>query len=264
VRPRRSPQTRLLGAFSMSSDLQGFLDALGARLRAAREGAGQSVTETARAAGVSRRYLTEAEAGRANPSILVLARLSEALGLRLPDLVDVPWSHRRSERVALIGLRGAGKSTVGRLLAREVEAPFVELDQRVESLAGLGLGEIFTVHGVDAFHRYEAAALEEVLAEGERAVLAVGGSIVDRDETYRRLRSTCWTVWLRAEPEEHYRRVLEQGDRRPMRDRPRAMDELRAILERRRPAYERADLVVDTDGRAPEEVAHTILAALVA
>jgi len=235
-----------------------FLKELGHRLREARRARARSLADVAREAGVSRRYLTEAEAGRANPSAVVLARLSLALGTPLRELLDVPLRARSGERLALVGLRGAGKSTVGRRLARELEAPFVELDQRVEALAGLDLGAVFELQGADAFHRFEAEALEEVLAEGDRLVLAVGGSIVEAPATFDRLRGACRTVWLRAEPADHYRRVLEQGDARPMRDRPRAMEELEALLRTREPDYAQCELTVDTSALELDEVVRRI------
>lgn len=243
----------------MASTEQAFLARLGARLRSLRVRQGSSLTEVARAAGVSRRYLTEAEAGRANPSALVLARLAEALGVSPADLLALAPVRGR-ERIALVGLRGAGKSTVGKCLARRLEVPFVELDQRVEELAGLSLAQLFDMDGAEVFRRFEAEALERVLSEGERLVLATGGSLVTSATTFARLRDTCLTVWLRAEPEEHHRRVLRQGDLRPMRERPRAMEELRAILARREPLYARCALTVDTAGRTPEEIVERILA----
>lgn len=240
---------------------QGFLVDLGARLRALREDRGLSLSELARSAGVSRRYLTEAEAGRANPSILVLVRLATALGASPAALVDSP-ARSPGERIALVGLRGAGKSTVGRLVAQALEVPFVELDSRVEELAGLSLTELFDLQGPEVFRRHEAEALERVLAEGERLVLAASGSIVESMKTFERLRATCRTVWLRAEPDEHFQRVLLQGDRRPMRARPRAMEELRAILRAREPLYARCEITVATSRRSPAEVAGAVLAAL--
>jgi len=239
-------------------DSQGFLRVLGTRLRAARKASGQTAAFVAREAGISRRFLTEAEAGRANPSILKLARLSEVLGLSLGELCDLPLEPR-VERIALVGLRGAGKSTVGRRLALEREAAFVELDRRVEELAGLSLGEIFQLHGPDVFHRWEGEALEAVLAEGERSVIAAGGSIVDSPENFARLCETCHTVWLTAEPEEHFARVVQQGDRRPMDGHPRAMEELRTILSRRAPYYARCQLHLATTDKDVETITAEIL-----
>lgn len=239
---------------------QGILEELGGRLRALREASGRTLAETARQAGISRRYLTEAEAGRANPSLLVLARLADALGVELAGLLERARASA-SERIALVGLRGAGKSTVGRILARELEVPFLELDRRVEELAGLSLAEIFELHGPGAFRRLELEALERVLAEGGRIVIATSGSIVESSESFARLCATCRTVWLAADPEEHFQRVLAQGDRRPMRERPRAMEELRALLAAREAAYGRCALAVRTSGKSPEKVAREILSA---
>lgn len=243
-------------------DGQGLIRAIGRRLRRTREEAGLSLSAVARDASVSRRYLTETEAGRANPSILVLARLAVALGCPLASLVDLPLRARPSERVALIGLRGAGKSTIGRALALELEVPFVELDERVERIAGLSLAEIFDLHGTAAYRRFEAEALEEVLAEGERVVVATGGSIVNSGDSYARLLETCRGVWLRADPEQHYARVLAQGDHRPMANRPRAMEELHSLLRTREALYRRAEIEVDTTELAPPAVVAAILGAL--
>lgn len=246
----------------MSRSHHGLLAACGARLREAREARGLALAALARETGLSRRYLTEAEAGRANPSLLVLAKLAQALHLRLPELLELPAFGAARTRIALVGLRGAGKSSVARLLAPRLDAACVELDQRVEALAGLSLAEIFALQGEAHFHRLEAEALEAVLAEGERLVLATGGSIVASAETFARLRASCRTVWLQASPEEHYERVLAQGDRRPMARRPRAMDELRALLARREPLYRQCSLTIDTSGKSAHEVARELERAL--
>jgi XRE family aerobic/anaerobic benzoate catabolism transcriptional regulator len=237
---------------------QGFRSRLGAVLKACRDASGLSLSELARRAGVSRRYLTEAEAGRANVTVALLQRIAGPLGT-LPSRLLAAAEEQRSERIALLGLRGAGKSSVGRELARLLEVPLVELDQRVEECAGLSLAELFELHGPEAFRRFEAEALERVLAEGERLVLATGGSLVTHARTFERLRETCRTVWLRAEPEEHFQRVLGQGDRRPMRARPGAMGELRAILAEREPLYARAEVSVVTSGKRPPELALEVL-----
>jgi XRE family aerobic/anaerobic benzoate catabolism transcriptional regulator len=233
---------------------QAFLERLGGRVRALREEAGITVTDLARRSGLSRRFVTETEAGRANPSVASLVRLAEALGESPAGLLPGTLE-RRSERVALLGLRGAGKSTVGAALALALEVPFVELDRRVEERAGLELGELFDLHGPEGFRRHEAEALEQVLSEGDRMVIATGGSLVTHARTFERLRATCRTVWLQAEPEEHFARVvLAQGDRRPIEARPRAMEELRAILAAREPLYASCELTLSTSGKSPEAV----------
>ena len=241
------------------SNRKSILADLGRRLREARISAGLSLTELAERAGVSRRYATDAEAGRANLSVLKLHDLARAVGIPLGGLLATPLGSRHSERVALLGLRGAGKSTLGRALALALEVPFVELDQRVEALAGTSLAEIFSMHGEERFHVLEREALEDVLAEGERIVIAAGGSIVGSPETFARLRETCRTVWLRAEPEEHYQRVLDQGDRRPMANHPRAMAELRSILAEREPLYAQCEIEVATSRRSVEGVLAEVL-----
>ena len=232
---------------------QALLLELGRRLRSARESAELSVSQLARDAGLSRRHVTGTEAGRANPSILKLAQLAAALRIPLGDLCDL-GGVARGERLALVGLRGAGKTSVGRALARQLEAPFVELDQRVERLAGVPLAELFDLQGQDAYHAYEAEALEALLAEGQRVVIATGGSIVSAEANYDRLRETCNTLWLRALPENHLQRVMGQGDQRPMRGHPRALEELRAILAHREPLYQLCDHTIETSSASLDEV----------
>ncbi len=210
------------------------------------------MSDLARKAEVSRRHVTEAEAGRANLSVAKVWDLARALDVPLRELFD--FDPVLQGRVALVGLRGAGKSTVGRKLALAREAPFVELDQRVEELAGLPLASIFEMHGSDGFKRLEAEALEKVLAEGGSLVLATGGSIVTSPATFARLRQTCHTVWLKARPEDHFARVAAQGDQRPMLGRPRALDELNALLRARVGDYSRCEITIDTSEATVEQV----------
>lgn len=243
-------------------DTEAILRALGRRIRERRDAAGLSLAALAREAGVSRRYLTDAEAGRANPTVVVLAHLARTLGCLPADLLGRDALRRTSERIALVGLRGAGKSTVGPKLALALEVPFIELDERIEQIAGLSLAEIFDLHGATAYARFEAEALEEVLAQGDRAVIATGGSLVTHSETYERLLSTCRTVWLRAPGPVHFARVQGQGDGRPMKNRPRAMDELEALLDARLPLYAKAELTVDTESQDPSGVVRAIESAL--
>jgi XRE family aerobic/anaerobic benzoate catabolism transcriptional regulator len=249
---------------------QAFLAELGRRLRSARERAELTVSELARRTGVSRRHVTEAEAGRANLSVIKLAELALELCVPLRTLCDLELrahrgaNARHSERIALVGLRGAGKSTLGRRLALALEVPFVELDARVEELAGMSLGEIFDLHGEEYFRRLEGEALEEALARGERSVIAAGGSIVTSSKNFARLREACRTVWLKAEPELHFQRVIDQGDRRPMANRPRAMAELEGLLEAREPLYAQCDVTVDTSRASVDELVHRLLRELAA
>jgi XRE family aerobic/anaerobic benzoate catabolism transcriptional regulator len=153
--------------------------------------------------------------------------------------------------VALLGLRGAGKSTVGRRLARRLRVPFVELDRKVEEAAGLALAEIFALHGEDYYRRLEKETLTRLLDGGRPLVLACGGGLVTARDTYALLRRRALTVWLRAQPEDHWNRVVQQGDRRPM-SHPQAMGELRRLLRARDPLYAEAAHTVDTSKLTPE------------
>ena len=240
-----------------------LVTALGGRVRSRRKDRGMTVAALAEACGLSRRFLSDVESGRANVSVVNLARIARALGTTAAVLVAEPGV----PTVALLGLRGAGKSTVGALLAKRLGVPFFELDALVEDAAGLPLPEIFAVHGEDHYRRLEARALEEFLARGETAVLAAGGGIVSSRETFDLLRRGTVTVWLRAKPEEHMDRVVRQGDRRPIVSkggRATAMAQLRRILAARSPLYAEADITVDTSDATPREVASRIEAALVA
>jgi XRE family aerobic/anaerobic benzoate catabolism transcriptional regulator len=154
--------------------------------------------------------------------------------------------------IALLGLRGAGKSTLGAKLAEALELPFVELDREVEKQAGAALGEVFAMYGQDAFRRFERRALESVLSRNERVVIAAGGSLVTDAGTYELLLERCRCVWLKASPEEHMARVIAQGDLRPFKGRNAALDEIRKLLADRNRLYGRAELALDTSGKTPK------------
>jgi len=235
------------------------LHRVGWRAGRARIVAGVTIRALADASGLSTRYIALAEAGEANLSLMKARALAHALGLRVEDLVAEGEAPRL---VALLGVRGAGKSTVGRQLAERLGRAFVELDDRIEAAADLSLAEVFAVHGEDYYRRLESRALEAVIAEGVATVIATGGSIVTHEENFRRLRLAATTVWLSAAAEDHWERVILQGDRRPMRDHPDAMAELRRLLAERAPLYGGADHVVDTSDRDLAAVVDEVAAAL--
>ena len=225
-----------------------YLSLLGDRVRAWRHEQGVTRRELSVASGVSERYLAQLEAGEGNISVLLLRKVAKAMGVPVESLVreDAP----REKPIALLGLRGAGKSTLGAKLAESLEAPFIELDREVEREAGAELGEVFAMYGQDAYRRFERRALERVLGQHERAVIATGGSLVTDPGTYRLLRDRCLCVWLKASPEEHMARVIAQGDMRPFKGRSAALDEIRQLLADRERLYGRADLVLDTSGKS--------------
>jgi XRE family aerobic/anaerobic benzoate catabolism transcriptional regulator len=228
-----------------------LLGALGERVRALRGQRRLTLQQLARRARLSPRFLVQVEQGAANISVRKLAGLAAALDTTPAALLAAPERPRPRSRaplpvIALLGLRGAGKSTIGRRLARRLRVPFVELDRRVEEAAGMALGELFALHGEAYYRRLEREALERVLADGRPLVLATGGGLPASPETYGLLRERALTVWLRAAPEDHWNRVVQQGDRRPMADHPEAMAELRRLLAAREPLYARAEATVDT------------------
>lgn len=251
-----------------------MLAPLGNRVRALRQARGFSQAELARRAGLSARFLVDLEGG-GNVSVARLAEVATALGVSIATLVGGlgpvaddadrlagldPERRRRAllatgnAKLALVGLRGAGKSTVGGFVAARQGVPFVEVDAEVEALAGMRLGEIFEYHGAGRYRELEREALRRVIERPGAAVLATGGSVVTASETWGELRQSARTVWLRASPETHLARVEAQGDFRPMRGRADALAELKAILEARNPLYARAEVTVDTEGRSVEEV----------
>jgi len=273
-----------------------FLKMLGERVRQERSRRTMTRKDLARAAAVSERFLAQLETGHGNISIIRLRRIAHAMGMGverlaqekngdMPEMAGVvalleklkPDERRRAKamlldkfgarseeerrgRIALVGMRGAGKSTLGALLAERIGAPFIELDRRIEQESGVKLSAVFDLYGPAGFHRLEREALERVLETNERFVLATGGSIVNEPETFSRLRSACYTVWLKAKPEEHMQRVIAQGDKRPMAGSQWAMADLRKILAGREPMYEKADASLNTSGKTLKQAASELAA----
>jgi len=224
-----------------------YLARLGERVRAWRTEHGMSRKHLSEASGVSERYLAQLEAGQGNISVLLLRKVARAMGVAVERLVREEQAAARP--IALLGLRGAGKSTLGARLAESLKVPFVELDREVEKEAGAPLGEVFAMYGQDAFRRFERRALERVLSHNGRAVIATGGSLVTDPGTFELLLERCRCVWLRASPEEHMSRVMAQGDMRPFKGRSAALDEIRKLLADRDRLYGRAVAAVDTSGK---------------
>ncbi|HEV8202410.1 MAG TPA: shikimate kinase [Candidatus Polarisedimenticolia bacterium] len=230
-----------------------ILLAVGAAVRAARRGRGLTRRAVAARSGLSERFLAEIESGTGNVSLLRLHDLAAALEVPFVSLIgtaadagapDAPG--RELPRIALVGLRGAGKSTIGRRLAKALHAPFVELDARIEAAAGMTIGQIFDLNGERHFRRLEREALTALSGEPGPMIVAAGGGLVTEPETWALLRSAFTTVWLSAAPEDHWTRVVAQGDRRPMAGKRHAMSELKDLLEARRLLYGQADLTIDT------------------
>jgi XRE family aerobic/anaerobic benzoate catabolism transcriptional regulator len=275
-------------ARSTAATDEAFLHDLGERVRDARARRGMTRKILAHDSGVSERYLAQLETGLGNVSVLLLQRIAAALNLPLTELLQpdagqpvelaqiAQFLQRlpaqklpsvrsqlirdygtvqadRMQRIALIGLRGAGKSTLGHRLAKELAVPFIELDREVEREAGTSLSEIFLLYGQAGYRRYERRCLENVVETNARVVIATGGSIVSEPGTYDLLLSTCRTVWLKAQPEEHMARVVAQGDTRPMTGNREAMEDLHRILRGRTALYGRADVTIDTANKSIEQ-----------
>jgi XRE family aerobic/anaerobic benzoate catabolism transcriptional regulator len=224
-----------------------YLARLGERVRAWRGEQRMTRKQLAAASGVSERYLAQLEAGQGNMSVLLLRKVALAMGVSVERLVRDDDGQQKP--VALLGLRGAGKSTLGAKLAGLLKLPFVELDREVEKEAGAPLGEVFAMYGQDAFRRFERRALERVLSQYPQAVIATGGSLVTDPGTFELLLERCRCIWLKAAPEEHMNRVIAQGDMRPFKGRSAALDEIRKLLTDRDRLYGRANAVVDTSGK---------------
>jgi XRE family aerobic/anaerobic benzoate catabolism transcriptional regulator len=276
-------------------DTDAYLRRLGERVRMLRNQRGMTRKALARHAKVSERYLAQLEAGLGNGSIVLLRRISRAIGLPVTQLVhegaeptldmvllsqflerlppsalaearnmllknfSEPSDDARRRRIALIGLRGGGKSTLGKLLAERLEVPFIELDREIEKRSGTTLSAIFDMFGQETFRRAEREALDDVLRQHKSFVVATSGSIVTEPGTLELLLASCFTVWVRAEPVEHMKRVMAQGDMRPMANSARAMDDLISILRSREPLYARAEIALSTSGKTPEQTVAELL-----
>lgn len=247
------PRTRPEG----QKDSLAFLARLGDRVREARNMRGMSRRVLSDISGVSERYLAQLEGGSGNISIILLRDIALSLGLQLEDMVreaedSAAAGGKRASRLALVGLRGAGKSTLGKALARRLGFRFVELNDVIRELSGLPVSEIFNLYGQDGYRRFEAEALDLVASQRSQVVLAVAGGIVADDSAYETLLNTFHTIWLKATPEEHMNRVRAQGDLRPMEGNPEAMERLRQLLASRMQDYSRARYSYDTAGQDPE------------
>jgi XRE family aerobic/anaerobic benzoate catabolism transcriptional regulator len=278
-----------------SRDGSAYLERLGERIRGLRARRGMTRKKLAVQSGVSERFVAEIESGNGNPSLLTLRQLADALDVNVELLAidgaepSVEFSHvaellrdlddsslrqaqhwlrerfghtetaDRKRRIALVGLRGAGKSTIGNALAKQLDCPFLELDRLIEKSSGTPMSSIFDLYGQSGFRRMERQSLDEVLAQHKRFVLATGGSLVSEPQTYQRLLDSCFTVWLQADPDDHMKRVLAQGDTRPMADNPEAMADLKRILLEREPLYAKADLTVNTSDKPVTYVVNNIV-----
>jgi XRE family aerobic/anaerobic benzoate catabolism transcriptional regulator len=235
-----------------------YLEAVGSAVRGHRERLGWSRRELAEHCGVSERFLAQLETGAGNISLRRFADVARALGTSPSALLAPADAPDSATPIALLGVRGAGKSSVGAALARRLGLAFVELDQRIEQAAALPLGELFALHGEAYYRRIEREVLTRLLAEPSPMVLATGGSIVNDATNFALLRARCRTIWLHAGAEDHWNRVVAQGDQRPMAENPHAFAELRALLAARQELYARADHTIDTTGRRVPQVVAAI------
>lgn len=233
-----------------------YLATIGSAVRAQRERRGWSRRELAASSGVSERFLAQLETGDGNISLRRFAEVAHALGTTPSVLLAAADAPATVKPIALLGVRGAGKSTIGAALAKKLGLAFVELDQQIEEAAGLPLSEVFALHGEAYYRRIEREVLTRLLATASPMVLATGGSIVNDPTNYALLRSRCRTVWLRATAEDHWNRVIAQGDQRPMAENPHAFAELRALMTAREKLYARAEHTIETTSlRIPQVVA---------
>ena len=276
---------------------QAFLGVLGSRVRAARAEASLTRKALSARCGVSERHLAQVETGKGNISIRLLRQIAEAVDTPIENLVrdeDVSseftelnrrlrklsgsdkaelmnvvdqWMmgrhhHEKEGKIALVGLRGAGKSTIGKMVAEGLNIPFIELTEEIEKLSCHETAEIYSLYGENRYRELERECLENVVNNNSKFVLAVAGGIVSENETYSTLLRSCHTVWITAKPEEHMGRVMSQGDRRPVEGNPDAMNSLKKLLEARTPFYRRAHFRVDTSGKKPSECSDQIVSFL--
>lgn len=237
-----------------------LLALVGARVRTTRQRLELSRRALAERSGVSERFLAQLEGGDGNISLARFADVAAALGTTPAALLEGLTPDPRKKAVALLGVRGAGKSTVGSELARRLGVPFVEVDQHIEKKAGLRLGEIFELHGEAYYRKVEHDVLRALLARATPMVLATGGSIVSDADNFAFLRARCMTVWLKARAEDHWNRVIQQGDQRPMGKNPHAFSELETLLGARASLYAGAHHTVDTSRRPVTAVVDEIAA----
>src|SRR5580698_9237384 len=241
---------------------------LAQRIRALRKARSLTRKNLSELADVSERHLAQLESGEGNISIILLNRIATALNTSLAELFSQEQQSSSSEisprikRIALIGLRGAGKSTLGQKLAETRNVPFIELDREIEAETGIPLADIFSLYGQSGYRAIERRTLERVTNEYDSAVFSIGGGVVNEPETYDFLRANCYTVWIKAKPQEHMDRVVAQGDFRAMAGNDSAMDDLRRILTSREPLYRQADLTLDTSAATVAESFNRLQSAL--
>lgn len=238
-----------------------LLRGLGQAVRARRGQCGLTMRALAKAAHVSERFLVQVENGEGNISIARLAEVAEALGATASELLARAERPRATTRpvITLLGLRGAGKSTLGERAARALGVAFVELDSLVAHKAGMSLTTLFELHGEAYFRRLERATLSRLLDEGRPMILATGGSVVTDDASWGLLKARTTTVWLKASAQDHWDRVVAQGDVRPMRNRADAMGELKALLRSRRPLYAQSEHLIDTSDLTVAEAVQALV-----
>lgn len=285
VAPDRRGKAAGRNALCAAAQHYDYLKVVGQRVHNLRARRGMTRKILARDSRVSERYLAQLESGQGNISIALLRQVAQAMSVPIEDLVrdgadrpvefalleqrlerlnrqDLIEAHRllvarfgratddsSNTRIALIGLRAAGKTTLGRMLAQHIQVPFIEMHKEIEQDSGLSLSEIFSLSGQAAYRRYERRAIERAIEQHDRVVIATGGSLVSEPGTFDLVLTACYTVWIMASPEDHMSRAIAQGDLRPMAGNIEAMDDLRRILDERAALYAKADAAVDTEGR---------------